>query len=277
MALPFPAIDPVILPLWGPLALRWYNLAYMVGLTLGWLYASSLLKYLPARGASSEITRKVLDNFLVWVILGILVGGRLGYTLFYEAGWLGAEPWRIFRVWEGGMSFHGALLGCGLSLVMFGYRYKVPLLSLADISTASAPLGLGLGRLANFVNDELWGRPTQVPWAVMFPSGGYVPRHPSQLYEAFLEGILLFLILRWFIIKRQALKRPGEITAVFVMLYGIFRFGVEYVRFPDGMLSMAGLTLSTGQWLSLPMMAAGALLFYGVAMRARPLEGRSGS
>ncbi len=247
----FPSIDPVIFPIYGPIALRWYNLAYMVGLFLGWVYCRYLARiYVPA------ITAKILDDLLVWSLVGIFLGGRLGHILFYEPSLYFQNPLYILKTWEGGMSFHGGLMGVLIAFYLFHKIKKAPFSSIIDLAAAAAPIGLFFGRIANFINDELYGRVTSVPWAVMFPSGGYIPRHPSQLYEAALEGVGLFLLIFFFIKYKKALLKPGYVSGLFLLGYGISRFFVEFFREPDGFFSI----LTIGQALSIPMIMVGIYL-----------------
>ncbi|MEI8320503.1 MAG: prolipoprotein diacylglyceryl transferase [Alphaproteobacteria bacterium] len=244
----FPHIDPVIFTIYGPIALRWYNLAYMLGLMLGWAYCRQLIRLSP-----STITLKNLDDLLVWSLIGIFIGGRLGHILFYEPSIFLANPLNILKTWEGGMSFHGGMMGLIVSFYIFHKKYKIPLPRLLDLAAAAAPIGLFFGRIANFINDELYGRPTDVPWAVLFPSGGYAPRHPSQLYEAFFEGAVLFGVLLYFILKKDALKKPGILSGLFLVIYGASRFFVEFFREPESWISI----FTTGQALCIPMVAVG--------------------
>src|SRR5690606_6478582 len=192
--LPFPVFDPVALS-FGPFAIRWYALAYIGGIVFGWLYARRIIKSERLWGGPSPVSLPQMDDFILWVTLGIILGGRLGYVAFYNPAYFAAHPTDIIRLWEGGMSFHGGFLGCVAAVMAFARRHRISILSLGDITCAVGPIGLFLGRLANFINSELWGRPTDVPWAIIFPNGGPEPRHPSQLYEAGLEGIVLFTLL----------------------------------------------------------------------------------
>jgi phosphatidylglycerol---prolipoprotein diacylglyceryl transferase len=250
--LPFPAIDPVLVEI-GPFAIRWYALAYVVGILIGWRYARGLA----ARG-ESPLTPVLLDDFVTWAVLGIVLGGRLGYILFYDLGAYLASPLQIFAVWHGGMSFHGGLIGMILAMILFARRHGLRFFHLADPVAAATPIGLFLGRLANFVNGELYGRPADVPWAMVFPRDETkLPRHPSQLYEAGLEGILLFILL--FIAARRfhVLRRPGMESGLFLLGYGICRIIGEYFRQPDVQLGYLVGGTTMGQLLSLPMIAFG--------------------
>ena len=262
-AIPFPAIDPVLVQV-GPFAIRWYALAYIVGLLIGWRYCL----YLAGR-PPRLVTRDQLDDFFLWATLGVVLGGRIGYVLFYQPGYFLEHPLDILFVWEGGMSFHGGLIGVILAMYLFARRRGIPFFALTDIVASATPIGLFFGRLANFVNGELFGRPTDVPWAMVFPNGGDQPRHPSQLYEAALEGVVLFLAL--FLLARftRALERPGLLSGVFLIGYGLSRFLVEFFREPDAQLGyLLGGTVTMGQILSLPMIALG--LFH--VFRARPVS-----
>jgi phosphatidylglycerol:prolipoprotein diacylglycerol transferase len=251
LLIPYPQIDPVLIHL-GPFAVRWYALAYIVGILLGWLYARRLIRNERHWAGPAPLTVVDFDDFVVWVTLGIILGGRIGYVLFYNLPQFAAHPAEIFEIWHGGMSFHGGFTGCVLAVVLFARKRGIPILSLGDLTCAVGPIGLLLGRLANFVNGELWGRPTDVPWAMIFPRGGPFPRHPSQLYEAALEGLALFVILQIALRLFGAHRRPGLITALFFAGYGTFRFICEFFREPDtqfiGPVSM-GMALSIPVWL----------------------------
>jgi phosphatidylglycerol:prolipoprotein diacylglycerol transferase len=244
-----PQFDPVAIHL-GPLAVRWYGLMYLVGFALVWFVGRHRIKANPG----GVWTAKDLDDALFFGILGTIVGGRLGYVLFYKFGDYLAAPWKIFFVWEGGMSFHGGFLGVVLAMAWFAHSRKQDWLAITDFIAPLAPFGLAAGRLGNFINAELWGRPTDVPWAMVFPNVDRLPRHPSQLYEFALEGLVLFAILWWF----SARPRPrGAVSAVFLIGYGMFRFAAEFTREPDNFLGLLALGLSMGQWLSAPMIIAG--------------------
>src|SRR4051812_38572797 len=207
LTIAFPVFDPVAIAI-GPIAIRWYALAYIGGIVLGWIYARALIKNETLWGGAAPITLPQIDDFILWVTLGIILGGRTGYVLFYNLPHYTEHPLEIFELWNGGMSFHGGFLGCVAAVMLFGWERKGPILSLGDLTCAAAPIGLFLGRLANFINGELWGRPTDVPWAMVFPHTDGLPRHPSQIYEATLEGLVLFTLL-YILIRRGALKRPG--------------------------------------------------------------------
>ncbi|MDP3074475.1 prolipoprotein diacylglyceryl transferase [Bradyrhizobium sp.] len=268
LTIAFPVFDPVAIAI-GPIAIRWYALAYIGGIVLGWLYARALIKNEKLWGGPAPITLPQMDDFILWVTLGIIVGGRTGYVLFYNLPFFMAHPAEIFELWKGGMSFHGGFLGCVVAVMWFARRNGIPILSLGDITTAVAPIGLLLGRLANFINSELWGRTADasVPWAVVFPNGGPLPRHPSQLYEAGLEGILLFIILA-VMIRMGALRRPGLILGSFIAIYAFARIASEFFREPDPQLGFLWGGLTMGMLLSVPMIIAGAILI--VKARRRP-------
>ena len=262
--LPFPALNPVIVHL-GPLAIRWYALAYIVGILIGWLYARALVRSESIWGGPAPMKPVDFDDFILWVTLGIILGGRIGYVLFYNLPHFARHPTEIVQLWHGGMSFHGGFLGCVVAVVLFARSRGIPMLTLGDVTCAVAPVGLFLGRIANFVNGELWGRPSDVPWAMVFPSGGPLPRHPSQLYEAALEGLVLFGLLA-LAIRLGALKRPGLCVGIFALGYGIARFSCEFFRQPDPQLGFLWEGLTMGMLLSLPMMAVG-LAFIALALR----------
>jgi phosphatidylglycerol:prolipoprotein diacylglycerol transferase len=262
----------------GPIAIRWYALAYIGGIVLGWIYARSLVKNDGLWGGVAPITLPQLDDFILWVTLGIILGGRTGYVLFYNFPFFVEHPLEIVQLWKGGMSFHGGFLGCVAAVILFCRAHDIPILSLGDITTAVGPIGLFLGRIANFINGELWGRqadPT-LPWAMVFPNDALqLPRHPSQLYEAGLEGIVLFTILA-VMIRMGALKRPGLILGSFIMLYGLARITGEHFREPDPQLGFLWGGLTMGMLLSVPMLVAGAILIVLAWRRKapKPLQGQ---
>ena len=268
--LPFPAIDPVLVSI-GPFAVRWYALSYICGILAGWLYARMIIANQRLWGGPAPFTATDFDDFVLWVTLGIILGGRTGYVLFYNFDFFLARPVEILEVWKGGMSFHGGFLGCVLAVVLFGLKRKISILSLGDITCAVAPIGLFFGRLANFVNGELWGRPTDVPWAMVFPSpeAGPWPRHPSQLYEAALEGLVLFCVLA-VLVRAGALKRPGLILGAFAIGYAIARSVCELFREPDAQLGFLWGGMTMGMLLSVPLLIAGICLV-AFALRRQPL------
>ncbi|MDP2409115.1 MAG: prolipoprotein diacylglyceryl transferase [Pseudolabrys sp.] len=261
--LPFPMIDPVLLQV-GPFAIRWYALAYIVGILLGWAYARVLIRSERLWGGKAPMTVADFDDFVVWVTLGIILGGRLGYVLFYNPAHFAAHPLEIFQLWQGGMSFHGGFTGCVVAVVLFARQRGILIRSLGDMTCAAAPIGIFLGRLANFINSELWGRPTDVPWAMVFPNGGPLPRHPSQLYEAALEGVVLFIVLA-LLMRFGALKRPGVIIGSFACVYAVARTICEFFREPDAQLGFLWGGATMGQLLSIPLFLVGAgFILYGL-------------
>jgi phosphatidylglycerol:prolipoprotein diacylglycerol transferase len=248
-----PQFDPVAIHL-GPLAVRWYGLMYLVGFALVWAVGRYAIKTRP----HAVWTAQDLEDALFYGILGTIIGGRLGYVLFYKFGEYLFEPWRIFFVWEGGMSFHGGFLGVLVAMALFAWQQKLHWLELMDFIAPLVPPGLAFGRLGNFINGELWGRPTDLPWGMVFPKVDNLPRHPSQLYEFALEGVLLFALL-WLYARKP---RPvGAVSGLFLIGYGSFRFLGEFTRNPDdGIFGLMTFGISMGQWLSLPMVLAGILL-----------------
>lgn len=252
--IPYPQIDPVIFSI-GPLSLRWYGLMYL----LGFLFAR-WLAVKRANRPNSGWTVNQVDDLLFNGFLGVFLGGRIGYVLFYQFELFRHDPFYLFKVWEGGMSFHGGLIGVMIAMWLTSRKQQRLFFATADFVAPLIPFGLGIGRLGNFINDELWGRVTDVPWAVLFPSGGYIPRHPSQLYEAFLEGIVLFTILNLYIRKPRPL---GSVSGMFLLFYGLFRFLVEFFREPDPQLGLYfGQEISMGQILSTPMIIIGAMMIW---------------
>jgi phosphatidylglycerol:prolipoprotein diacylglycerol transferase len=265
LLIPFPAFDPVLVQV-GPIAIRWYALAYIGGILIGWLYAKAILRSQRASGGPAPISAADFDDFVLWVTLGIILGGRAGYVLFYNLPHFAEHPAEIVQLWKGGMSFHGGFVGCVLAVVLFARRRNLPILSLGDVTCAVATIGLFFGRLANFINGELWGRPADVPWAIVFPGGGPLPRHPSQLYEAILEGLVLFGVLALFV-RLGALKRPGLILGAFALFYGLARCFSEFFREPDAQLGFFWGGLTMGMLLSVPMMLGGAIIIWIVLRR----------
>lgn len=288
----FPDLSPELfsISLFGfELALRWYALAYIAGILIAWRMALVALRR-PAlwAGESPPMTARQLEDLLTWIIIGVILGGRLGFVLFYQPAYYLQNPVEILKVWQGGMSFHGGLLGVVLAALFFARRHGIPVLPLADMIAHTVPPGLFLGRLANFVNAELWGRPSDLPWAVVFPGPaaqncpdvvGLCARHPSQLYEAALEGLLLGGLLLWMVYRRGAFRAPGRVLGTFLAGYGASRFVVEFFRQPDAQFvtpdnplglawHVGGYGLTMGQLLSLPMVALG--LFFLLRARRGP-------
>ena len=252
-AIPFPAIDPVAIAV-GPFVVRWYALAYIVGLLIGWRYCL-LLADRPPR----LVERRDIDDFLVWATLGVVLGGRIGYVLFYKPGYYVEHPLEALYLWHGGMSFHGGALGVTIAILWFTRARRLPVFAFSDIIAEAIPIGLFFGRLANFINGELYGRETDVPWAMVFPGGGPVPRHPSQLYEAACEGLLLFLLL--LIAEHSgARRRPGIVSGLFLVGYAVARMSGELFRQPDVQLGFLVFGTTMGQLLSIPLLIAGILL-----------------
>ena len=263
LAIAFPAFDPVIFAI-GPFAVRWYALAYIAGLFAGIWYARWAVKHSPSLMSPVQV-----DDFLLWVLGGVVLGGRLGYVFFYKPGDYLADPINILKTWEGGMSFHGGLLGVTLAIILYARFIKVDKWYVADLVAIAAPIGIALGRLANFVNGELWGRVApDVPWAMVFPSGGELPRHPSQLYQAALEGVLLFVILHLLWRNERIRSRPGILTGVFWIGYGVFRIFGEFFREPDAFLGFLIGATTMGQLLSVPMVLFGIFSIW----RAKPIK-----
>jgi phosphatidylglycerol:prolipoprotein diacylglycerol transferase len=270
MALTYPDLDPVALKL-GPLSIRWYGLAYITGLVLGWRYTVWLAGQKRFNGPSSRPTAADLDDFLFWAMAGVLIGGRMGIVLFYKPHEYFADPISIFKIWEGGMSFHGGMLGVVAALILFTRRRGIPLFHIADLVACAAPIGLFFGRLANFVNGELWGRVTDSPLGMVFPTGGPLPRHPSQLYEAASEGLILFAILAMLAQQPAIRRRDGMLTGIFLIGYSIARSTCELFREPDSYLGFIVGGISMGQVLSFPMLIAGAaFIIYAQRRPMRP-------
>jgi phosphatidylglycerol:prolipoprotein diacylglycerol transferase len=261
----FPAFKPIAIEI-GPFAIRWYALAYICGIVFGWLYARSLLKKERLWGGPAPMSLVQIDDFILWVTLGIILGGRFGYVLFYNPSYFAEHPAEAFQLWKGGMSFHGGFIGCVLAVVLFAKKNNISILSLGDVTCATGTLGVLLGRIANFINGELWGRPTDVAWGMVFPSGGPIPRHPSQLYEAALEGLLLFIVLA-LLIRGGALRRPGLIIGAFAVGYALARSFCELFREPDAQLGFLWNTITMGTLLSIPLLLAGGALIVNALRR----------
>jgi len=269
--IPYPDIDPVLVNI-GPFPIRWYALAYITGILLGWLYARAIIKRPALWGGRAPLTVDDFDDFILWVTLGVIVGGRLGNVLFYDPVYYFEHPLEILQVWKGGMAFHGGFLGVVIAVILFAVHRHIPMLSLGDLACAVAPIGLCLGRIANFINGELWGRPTDVPWAMVFPHADAQPRHPSQIYEATLEGLVLLAALA-ILVRLGALKRPGTICGAFMIGYGIARIIGEFFREPDPQLERLSHGLTMGMVLSLPMIVIG-IGFILYALKRPPLRQR---
>ncbi len=268
-ALPFPNIDPVIVQI-GPLAIHWYGVAYIVGILFAWWYGKRLVTN-PKLWPDGRLPMKPedLDDFIVWAAAGVVLGGRIGYVLFYDLARYLEHPLDIFAVWQGGMSFHGGFLGTVLAIILFARSRGISVWTMFDVIAAGVPVALGLVRLTNFINSELWGRPTDVPWAIEFPTGGPFTRHPSQLYEAALEGLVLFLVLRILTYSFLKLKSPGFVSGAFVAGYGASRIFVEFFREPDQQIGyLFGGWLTMGMVLSVPMVLIGIWAM----LRAKPVN-----
>ena len=269
LLIPYPRIDPVLFE-YGPLVVRWYALAYFAGIMLGWLYARALIRRPRLWGGSAPLTLNDMDDFILLATLGVVVGGRLGDVLFYDPSYYFAHPLEIVQIWHGGMAFHGGLLGVLIAALLFAWARRTPVLSLGDLCCVVAPIGLFLGRLANFINGELWGRPSNLPWAMVFPDAGPTPRHPSQLYEAGLEGIVLFIVMA-LTVSAGGLQRRGLSFGVFMLGYGIARTVAEFFREPDPQLEKLGHGLTMGMVLSMPMIVLG-LAFIAYALKREPVK-----
>lgn len=252
----FPNINPIALQL-GPLSIRWYGIAYALGILLALSYLKHLLKSDPR---PTTISPKTLDNLIVPVIVGAVVGGRLGFILFYNLDYYLENPLEILMTWRGGMSFHGGLMGVILAVLWYAHRYHIVFFALTDLIVMGAPIGLFLGRIANFINSEHFGRPTDVPWAMVFPGAGPLPRHPSQLYEAFGEGLILWMLLSLAWRFRSWRDNPGHLSGLFLLGYGFIRCFVEFFRHPDHTFVWQNIEVTVGQLLSLPLVLVGVYL-----------------
>ena len=272
LAIPYPQIDPVLVNI-GPLPIRWYALAYIFGLVLGWWYARSLARRADYWGAVKRPDPASLDDLLVYVAFGVIIGGRLGYVLFYNIEFFFANPAKVFAVWEGGMAFHGGLAGAAVAVWLFARRYEVPALAVSDLCCAVVPIGIFLGRIANFIKPELWGRPSDVAWAMVFPDAGPMARHPSQLYEAATEGLLLLALL-YLAVRAGLLRRPGMVSGLFAIGYGTARIFCEFFREPDPQLGFLFGGATMGMLLSLPLILVGIALM-AVANSAGPRKAGS--
>lgn len=271
MALEFPDIDPVAFSI-GPFDVRWYALAYIAGFVLGWRYCVFLAGRLPLGPGGPD--KEMIDDLLAWVILGVILGGRIGYILFYQLDFYIANPEEMIKLWRGGMSFHGGLLGAGVAIYLFSLKNNVSFWCLFDLVAAAAPIGLFFGRIANFINGELYGRITDVPWGVIFPSGGNMPRHPSQLYEALFEGAVLWFLMLIFILYFKALDKRGLLSGLFLCGYSLARFVIEFFRMPDEQIGLIFDYLSMGQILSIPMFVVGSVFIYFAGTRQKDAKGQ---
>lgn len=270
-----PEIDPVALRL-GPLSVHWYGLSYLLAFALFYFLATRRLRHEPFASMAEPApwTRRDVEDLLFWGVLGVVAGGRLGYCLFYKPAYYLGHPLEIFAVWQGGMSFHGGMLGVIVAMALWAWRRGRPWLQVTDFIAPCVPLGLASGRIANFVNGELWGRVADpaLPWAMVFrgaalPDGSNPPRHPSQLYQFALEGVLLFVLL-WLYARQP--RRTGQVSGAFLVGYGVLRFVAEYFRQPDAHLGLLALGMSMGQWLCVPMVAIGALMWWHAGRSPRP-------
>ncbi len=259
MALELPNFDPIAIAL-GQLQIRWYALGYLAGFLLGWAYA----RWIVARDEPHGLrpNRLDVDDYIPFAVLGVILGGRLGYVLFYQPAYYFSNPSEILQLWNGGMSFHGGVLGVAISVIAYALFKKIPVLRLGDLFAVCATFGLFFGRIANFINGELYGRVTNVPWGVVFPNGGDLPRHPSQLYEAVLEGFVLFVILSLLILNDKIRNRSGIVIGAFLIGYGLFRLFVEFFREPDSYLGFLAFGMTMGQILCVPMVVIGAGFVY---------------
>tara|TARA_B100001093_G_scaffold217061_1_gene208298 strand:+ start:2450 stop:3223 length:774 start_codon:yes stop_codon:yes gene_type:complete len=245
--------DPVAFEVFS-LEIRWYSLAYIFGIVLGWIYCKKKL-------IKDPIVLDLFDDFITYLIIGIILGGRIGYALFYNFSYYINNPLEILMVWNGGMSFHGGLIGVILSCVIFGKKYKINSFIFLDLVALSAPIGIFFGRIANFINSELYGRATDLPWGVQFVLIDNIKRHPSQIYEAFFEGIILFFILNY-LFRRKYILTPGKLSALFLIFYSLFRYSLEFFRVPDPQIGFLFLNSTLGQIISLLFFVIGVLLFY---------------
>jgi phosphatidylglycerol:prolipoprotein diacylglycerol transferase len=282
IAFPDLGLHPVLLSIHGYPILRWYSLAYLAGIFIGWWYLIKLLKQ-----PGAPMARRHADDLVFYAALGVILGGRIGYVFFYNLGQYLSHPIDILKLWDGGMSFHGGVIGTSLGIFYFAHKEKLSWLRIHDYVACCVPIGLFLGRCANFINQELWGAPTTVPWGIRFQEVNALgqrylgpPRHPSQLYEAFLEGIVLFCILAFMFWKTKARYEPGKLVGAFIFFYGVFRFGVEFIREPDAQFAgtifqQAGLHM--GQWLSLPLIIGGLYLMLTAKKRRVRVEPTAGT
>ena len=256
IGLAYPEISPIALTI-GPLAIRWYSLAYLIGILAAWY-----LIYFNNKKYKLGFDKQSLEDLVFYITMGIILGGRLGYALFYGGTEMWVKPWRLLELWKGGMSFHGGIVGVIVASFLYAKSHKMKFLKITDLVALYSPIGMFLGRLANFVNDELWGRETEVPWAVRFPNGGYIPRHPSQLYEAVLEGVVLFIVLNLLWCLPKIRNHEGIVSGLFILLYGLFRISLEQFRQPDAQLGFFFFGVTMGQILSIPLLILGGVVLY---------------
>jgi phosphatidylglycerol:prolipoprotein diacylglycerol transferase len=265
VGLAYPEISPIAFAL-GPIVIRWYSLAYLFGILIAW--------FLILRNNEKNklgYDKQLIEDLVFYVTLGIIIGGRLGYAIFYGGSEMWLKPWRLLELWKGGMSFHGGIVGVIMATWLFVRRYNLKFLAVTDLMALYAPIGMFLGRIANFINDELWGRVSNAPWAIRFPSGGYLPRHPSQLYEAIFEGVVIFILVNWLWRYKTLRNNHGIISAIFVILYGMFRIFMEQFRQPDAHLGFFFDVLTMGQILSVPLVIIGISIL-AVKLRRTNLE-----
>ena len=260
--LSFPDISPIIFSI-GPLAIRWYSMAYLLGILLGWWLINR-----NARVNKLGLSSEQIEDLMFYLTVGIILGGRLGYAIFYGGAEMWLKPWRLLEIWKGGMSFHGGVAGVIAAVWLFSRKIKYDFLALTDLVVLYAPIGIFLGRLANFVNDELWGRVTTVSWAVRFPAGGYLPRHPSQLYEGLSEGVLMFVVLNLLWKLPTIRRKHGVISALFIILYGCFRIFLEQFREPDAQLGFFFGGCTMGQILSVPLIVGGVVVLARICCKS---------
>ena len=245
------SLDPVLIDL-GFFQIRWYSIAYILGIILGWLYANKIIKSTEKNKYNFvQISTQQFDSLIVYLVIGIIIGGRLGYVIFYNLEYYSQNFFEIIKLWQGGMSFHGGLLGVVISIIIFSKKNKISFFKIADIVSCVAPIGIFFGRIANFINGELYGKISSLPWSVIFPSAGNSPRHPSQIYEALLEGIVLYLIINYFALKKDLIYKPGFISSLFLIIYSILRIFSEIFREPDSHLGLLFNYFSMGTLLSL--------------------------
>ena len=263
IGLPFPDISPVIFSI-GSFAVRWYSMAYLVGILVGWWLINRNVRI-----NSLGLSRAQIEDLIFYLTIGIILGGRLGYAIFYGGAEMWLKPWHLLEIWKGGMSFHGGAVGVIVAVYLFARKINYPFLALTDLIVLYAPIGIFLGRLANFVNDELWGRVTDVPWAVRFPNGGFLPRHPSQLYEGLLEGLLMFIILNFLWRFSRIRQNHGLVSALFIVLYGCFRICLEQFREPDAQLGFFFGGITMGQMLSVPLVAVGLVVIFFILRKEK--------